>query len=37
MMIYTLIILVIGVFIGWNMPQPQWAKNFQGKIASLFK
>lgn len=26
---YTLIILAIGVFIGWNLPQPVWARDFQ--------
>jgi len=28
---YTLIILVIGIFIGWNLPQPQWAKTLQDR------
>ena len=26
---YTLIILAIGVFISWNLPQPVWARDFQ--------
>ncbi len=33
----TLIVLVIGIFIGWNIPQPQWAKDAQNKLMSLFQ
>ena len=33
----TLIVLVIGIFIGWNIPQPQWAKDAQNKLMSLFR
>lgn len=28
--------LIIGLFIGWNLPQPQWAKNIQDKITDYF-
>jgi hypothetical protein len=34
---YTLIILLIGVFIGWNIPQPQWAKEIQQKVVGAFR
>jgi len=34
---YTLIILVIGVFIGWNLPQPTWAKIIQDKVVGLVR
>ena len=27
--------LVIGAFLGWNLPQPFWAKMIQEKIQSL--
>jgi hypothetical protein len=36
-MIYALIILIIGIFIGWNLPQPPWAKDLQARIVSLVK
>jgi hypothetical protein len=28
----TLIVLLVGMFIGWNIPQPTWAKNLWAKI-----
>lgn len=32
--------LLVGAFIGWNVPQPSWAKRFsawaEGKIAVLY-
>ena len=34
---YTLIILVIGIFIGWNLPQPQWAKTLQEKVVQALR
>lgn len=33
---YKLIILLIGMFIGWNLPQPAWAKAIQDKFSSIF-
>jgi len=32
---YTLIILVNGIFIGWNLPQPLWVKTFQDNVVGL--
>lgn len=29
---YTLLVLIIGVFIGWNLPQPSWAKALQDRV-----
>jgi len=29
--------IVIGAFIGWNVPQPEYAKKIQNKISELFK
>jgi hypothetical protein len=34
---YTVIVLVIGIFIGWNLPQPPWAKAFQDGVADLVR
>ncbi len=36
-MLETLIWLAVGAFIGWNFPQPQFAKNIQQKLVGLFK
>jgi hypothetical protein len=27
--------IFLGVFVGWNFPQPFWAKNIQEKIQSV--
>lgn len=27
---------VLGSFVAWSVPQPQWAKNVQAKVASWF-
>ena len=34
---YTLIVLAIGIFIGWNLPQPQWAKTLQDRIVTALR
>ena len=31
----TLITLLIGMFIGWNLPQPEWARAIQNKVMQL--
>lgn len=36
-MITTLIWIGVGVFIGWNIPQPSYAKALQEKIIAYFK
>jgi hypothetical protein len=28
----TIITLLIGMFIGWNLPQPEWARAIQNKV-----
>jgi hypothetical protein len=28
---------LVGAFIGWNIPQPEWAKTLTAKILSFFK
>jgi hypothetical protein len=36
-MLETLFWLAIGAFIGWNFPQPSFAKNIQAKILDMIK
>ncbi len=36
-MLETIFWLALGAFIGWNFPQPEFAKTIQVKIQSLFK
>jgi hypothetical protein len=33
----TLITLLIGMFIGWNLPQPDWARALQDKVVQFLK
>ena len=28
---------IIGLVIGWNLPQPEWAKKLQQKVIDFFK
>lgn len=34
---FKLLILLIGVFIGWNFPQPEYAKRLQDLVINKFK
>lgn len=36
-MLETLFWLAIGAFIGWNFPQPEFAKTIQQKVLSVLK
>ena len=36
-MLDTLLWIAVGAFIGWNLPQPQWAKVIQEKIQTMLK
>lgn len=36
-MIEVAIYVLIGAFIGWNLPQPSWAKNVQDRIVNIIK
>jgi hypothetical protein len=36
-MLEIIIYLAIGAFIGWNLPQPQWARTIQQKVIDFFK
>ena len=33
----VLIYILIGVLIGWNLPQPSWAKYIQDKLVAKVK
>lgn len=35
-MLDTIFWLAIGAFVGWNFPQPQFAKNIQAKVMAIF-
>jgi hypothetical protein len=32
----TLLYLLLGAFVGWNFPQPEFAKNIQAKVLAIF-
>ena len=34
-MLDLLLWVALGAFVGWNFPQPSWAKTMQEKIQSL--
>lgn len=36
-MLEALLLIAIGAFIGWNFPQPWWAKQVQEKTKELIK
>jgi hypothetical protein len=36
-MLDTLLWIALGAFIGWNFPQPFWAKYIQEKVTSFFR
>lgn len=36
-MLETVFWLAVGAFIGWNFPQPQFAKNLQEKIMAVVR
>jgi len=36
-MLETLFWLALGAFVGWNFPQPQFAKNLQVKFLEALK
>ena len=33
----TLFWICVGILIGWNLPQPAWAKSLQTKVVSMIK
>jgi hypothetical protein len=36
-MIEAVIYVLIGAFIGWNLPQPSWAKYIQERVVSMIR
>lgn len=36
-MLEVLFWILVGAFIGWHVPQPEWAKTLQEKVLSAFK
>jgi hypothetical protein len=36
-MIDTLFWILVGAFIGWNFPQPWWARIIQSRIVDFFQ
>lgn len=36
-MLETIFWIAVGAFIGWNLPQPQFAKNIQSKMINMVK
>ena len=36
-MALTLFWIAVGIVIGWNVPQPDWAKDLQAKIMGALK
>ncbi|WP_256363613.1 hypothetical protein [Thiohalocapsa sp. ML1] len=36
-MVIFLFGVVVGIVVGWNLPQPPWAKDAQDKVTNLFK
>ena len=36
-MLETLFWLALGAFIGWNIPQPEFAKRIQAKVVAFIK
>jgi len=36
-MLDTIVLLLIGAFIGWHFPEPSWAKVIKTKVLSMIK
>ena len=36
-MLETLFWLARGAFVGWNFPQPEFAKSIQARVVSVFR
>lgn len=35
-MLNSIFWLLVGAFVGWNFPQPEWAQRVQERIKSFF-
>ncbi|AHF02675.1 hypothetical protein MARPU_01530 [Marichromatium purpuratum 984] len=36
-MLYALLLLAVGIVIGWNWPQPPWARDFQARVVGTVR
>ncbi len=36
-MLYAVFWVLVGMFVGWNLPQPPWAKELQDKVVNAVK
>jgi len=36
-MIEAAVYILIGAFVGWNLPQPAWAATVQAKMLNFFR
>jgi hypothetical protein len=36
-MLDTIILLLVGAFIGWHFPEPSWAKIIKAKVMGMIK
>lgn len=36
-MIETLLCIAIGILIGWNLPQPSWARDLQDRVVDFLR
>lgn len=36
-MLESLFWLLVGIVIGWNLPQPDWAKDMQDRVVKFFR
>lgn len=36
-MLAVLFWVAVGIVIGWNLPQPPWAKEIQDKVVGFFR
>jgi hypothetical protein len=36
-MLFALFWVCVGLFIGWNLPQPLWARELQEKVMAVVK
>jgi hypothetical protein len=34
---FELLVLIVGIFIGWNLPQPPWARELQDKAVAALR
>jgi hypothetical protein len=35
-MIETALLILLGAFIGWNLPEPMWAKSIRNSISKYY-